>query len=420
MFQRINRFLSSGRSMALLIFIAAAAGVIFGSLVGPWAGNVKVIGDVFIRLVQMSVVLLVMTAVSSAIGKVGGKDAGRMGFHTFKWIIFFTLVSSLVGLALGLIIKPGEGVTLAVSGDVDTNETASASLTDTLLGFVPTNIFESMANGDMVPCIVFAILFGLALGGYTRETGNSNVADLIEGINAVVMRIIGMVMKIAPIGVFCLLADVAGVTGFAVIRPMLAFLGALAIGDLIQFIAYAALTGALCRVNPLLLPGKFAELTMLAATTTSSAICLPTEIRDSVEKFGVSPRVANFTGPINMSMNSVGAVQCYVLAILFMSQSTGVTLTPGQIGLSILLSCLMCMGTIVVPGGMIVTYTFLATSLGLPLESIAILIGIDWFSGIFRTVMNVNVDVMVAMLVANRLGELDREVYAGRAVEVAA
>ena len=399
--------------MALIILIAAIAGIVFGSLAGSWAGNVKFIGDMFIRLVQMSVVLLVMTAVTSAIGKVGGKDAGRMGFHTFKWIITFTLISSFVGLALGVTIRPGMGVPLDSTSTGGIKSPATTSIQETLLGFIPTNIFESMSKGDMVPCIVFAILFGLALGTYTRTSGKSDVADLVDGINTVVMRIVSMVMKVAPIGVFCLLANVAGVTGFSVVKPMLAFLGALAIGDLVQFIAYALLTGAICRVNPLALPGKFAELSLLAATTTSSAICLPTEISDSMTKFGVSSRVANFTGPINMSMNSVGAVQCYVLAIMFMSQSMGVSLTPTQIGMSILLSCLMCMGTIVVPGGMIVTYTFLATSLGLPLESIAILIGIDWFSGIFRTVMNVNVDVMVAMLVANKLGELDRGVYNG-------
>jgi Na+/H+-dicarboxylate symporter len=161
------------------------------------------------------------------------------------------------------------------------------------------------------------------------------------------------------------------------------------------------------------MPKKFAKMSIMALTTTSSAICLPTKMEDSVTKFGVSRRVADFTGPITMSMNSNGAVQCYVLAILFMSQATGVVLGPYQLGMAILLSILMCMGTIVVPGGMVITYTFLATSLGLPLESIAILIGIDWFSGMFRTIMNVDVDVMIAMLVSGKLGELDRDVYNG-------
>lgn len=134
-------------------------------------------------------------------------------------------------------------------------------------------------------------------------------------------------------------------------------------------------------------------------------------MEDEVTKFGISRKVADFTGPITMSMNSCGAAQCYVAAIFFMAQSTGIQMTPYQMGMAILLSCLMCLGTISVPGGSVIVYTFLATSLGLPLESIAVLIGIDWFAGMFRTLMNVDVDVLIGLLVASKLGELDRDVY---------
>lgn len=392
------------------ILIATVGGIVFGSLVGPWAGNLKFIGDIFLRLIQMSVILLVMTAVSAAVGNVDGHGLGKMGFHTFKWIIIFTLCSAFLGLALGKIIQPGAGV--AVTGASALAEPVQmGSIKDTLLGFVSTNIIGSMARGEMVPCIVFAIFFGLAMGTYTRTAGNKNLIELILAVNTTVTNIIKMVMTIAPIGIFCLLANVSGAIGFKVIFPMFKFLGALFIGNTIQFLVYGPLTAALCKVNPVKMPKKFAKMSIMALTTTSSAICLPTKMEDSVTKFGVSRRVADFTGPITMSMNSSGAVQCYVLAILFMSQSTGVELAPYQLGMAILLSCLMCMGTIVVPGGMVITYTFLASSLGLPLESIAILIGIDWFSGMFRTIMNVDIDVLVAMLVSSKLGELDRDVY---------
>jgi Na+/H+-dicarboxylate symporter len=195
---------------------------------------------------------------------------------------------------------------------------------------------------------------------------------------------------------------------------MLKFLGALLIGDIIQFLVYGPMTAAICKVNPLKMLNKFSKMSIMALTTTSSAICLPTKMEDSFTKFGASRRVVDFTGPITMSMNSNGAVQCYVIAILFMSQATGITLDGHQLFMAILLSCLMCMGTIVVPGGMVITYTFLASSLGLPLESVAILIGIDWFSGMLRTIMNVDVDVMIAMLVSEKLGEFDRDVYNGK------
>lgn len=398
-------------SLTTQILIATIGGIVFGSIIGPWASNIKFIGDIFIRLIQMSVVLLVMSAVSAAVGSGNGQDVGKMGLHTFKWIIVFTVISAGVGVLLSILIQPGAGIVLAGSEEITEATVAATSLQDTILGFVSTNIVGSMASSAMVPCIVFALFFGVAMGTYTRETGNQNMVDWVKGFNAIITNIIKAVMHVAPLGIFCLLADVAGSTGFKVIIPMLKFLVVLLIGDTILFLFYGPLTAALCKVNPTKMPQKYAKMSMMAITTTSSAICLPTKMEDAVTKFGVSRKVADFTGPITMSMNSCGAALCYVTAIFFMAQSTGIQLSAYQIGMAILLSCLMCMGTIVVPGGSVIVYTFLASSLGLPLESISILIGIDWFSGMFRTLMNVDVDVMVSMLVASKLGEMDRDVY---------
>jgi len=283
-----------------------------------------------------------------------------------------------------------------------------------ILGFVPTNVISSMAEGAMVPCIVFALFFGIAMGAYTKQSGNRVIVDWVQGLNAVITNIIKTVMNIAPIGIFCLLANAAGSTGLKIIIPMLKFLGLLLIGDAIQFMIFGPLTAALCKVNAAKMPKKFSKMSIMALTTTSGAICLPTKMEDAVTKFGVSRKVADFTGPITMSMNSCGAAQCYVAAIFFMAQATGIEMSVYQMGMAILLSCLMCMGTISVPGGSVIVYTFLASSLGLPLESIGVLIGIDWFAGMFRTLMNVDVDVMVGMLVASKLGELDRDIYNGK------
>ena len=140
-------------SLTTWIIIATIAGIVFGSIVGPWASNLKFIGTIFIRLIQMSVVCLVMTSVAAAIGGIEGKGAGKMGLVTFICIIVFTLISAGLGLALGLIVKPGVGVTIGT--EAAAVEVASASITETLTNFVPTNIFSAMANGDMVPCILF-------------------------------------------------------------------------------------------------------------------------------------------------------------------------------------------------------------------------------------------------------------------------
>ena len=398
-------------SLTTQILIATAGGIVFGTLVGEWASNLKFIGDIFIRLIQMSVVLLVMSAVASAVGGGDGQDVGKMGFHTFKWIIIFTVISAGLGVALSMLLQPGIGVEIASAADVANSSVETGSIQDTILGFVPTNIINSMAEGSMVPCIVFSLFFGVAMGAYAKESGNRNIIEWVQGINGVITNIIKIVMNVAPIGIFCLLANVAGTTGFKVIIPMLKFLLVLLIGDAIQFLLFGPFTAAVTKVNIFKMPKKFAKMSMMAVTTTSGAICLPTKMEDEVTKFGISRKVTDFTGPITMSMNSCGAAQCYVAAIFFMAQSTGIQMTPYQMGMAILLSCLMCLGTISVPGGSVIVYTFLATSLGLPLESIAVLIGIDWFAGMFRTLMNVDVDVMIGLLVASKLGELDRDVY---------
>lgn len=401
-------------SLTTQILIATVGGLVFGAIVGPWASNLKFIGDIFLRLIQMSVVLLVMSAVISAVGGGDGRDVGKMGFHTFKWIIGFTIFSAALGVVLAMLVKPGLGVDLSSAEEIAETTVVSTSLQETLTNFVPTNVIQAMAEGSMVPCIVFALFFGVAMGQYTKNTQNRNVADLVVGVNSIITNIIKIVMNVAPIGIFCLLADVAGKTGFSVIGSMVKFLGILLVGDFIQFLVFGPLTAALCKVNLFKMPKKFAKMSMMAVTTTSGAICLPTKMEDEVEKFGISRKVADFTGPITMSMNSCGAAQCYVVAIFFMAQATGIELSAYQMGMAILLSCLMCLGTISVPGGSVIVYTFLASSLGLSMDSIAILIGIDWFAGMFRTLMNVDVDVMVGMLVASKIGELDRDVYNGK------
>ncbi|WP_295362262.1 dicarboxylate/amino acid:cation symporter [uncultured Pseudoramibacter sp.] len=398
-------------SLTTQILLATVGGLVFGTIVGGWAANIKFIGTIFLRLIQMSVVLLVMTSVAGAVGS-GTKGVGKMALHTFKWIIIFTIFAAGLGVVLSMLIQPGVGVKL--TGTVKATKVQNTSLIDTITNFVPTNVLESMANGDMIPCIVFALFFGAGMMKYKKDTGKTNIEEFLKGVNVIITNIIEFVMKIAPIGIFCLLADVAGSTGLKVVVPMIKFLGLLLIGDLIQFAILAPLTAALTKTNLAKYPKKYSKMSIMALTTTSSAVCLPTKMQDEVEKFGVSRRVADFTGPITMSMNSCGAAQCYVAAIFFMAQSTGVAMTPYQIFMAILLSCLMCMGTISVPGGSIIVYTFLASTMGLSMDSIAILIGIDWFAGMFRTVMNVDVDVMVAMLVSGKLGELDYDVFNGK------
>jgi Na+/H+-dicarboxylate symporter len=287
----------------------------------------------------------------------------------------------------------------------------AVGFSETIENFVSTNIFQSMANGDMIPVIVFSVLFGVALNQQVKQTGSRVVLNNVKEINHIILLIIQLVMKIAPVGIFCLLANVAGTIGLAIMIPMVKYLGILLVGVLLMMLVLTTVTATRCKVNPLVMPKKFVKMSVMALTTTSSAITFPTALEDCVTKFGVKEEIAKFTMSVGMTMGSSGAAMCYVVMLMFMQQSAGIHLSIAKLVIGIGLAVMLTLGTITVPGGSAVVATFLATSVGLPVASIALIIGVDWFAGMFRTFLNVNNDIFVSMLVANSVGEFDRNVY---------
>ncbi|MGW9114443.1 dicarboxylate/amino acid:cation symporter [Microbacterium sp. NPDC055683] len=405
------------RNPALQIGAGAVLGIVFGLIAGEWAGNLKFVGDIFIRLIQMSIVPLVMSSVVVATGSMSGSGAGRLAARTFAWMIGFSIVAAALAWGLSALFQPGAG--MRFDGELDPalqeSATSATGWQETLLGFVSTNVFDAMSTGSMVPIIVFSLLFGAALNAYIAKTGNRLVLEMADQVQQVVLTMIRFVMRLAPIGVFCLLAALAGDVGFAVVTTALSYLGTTLLGVVILLVVFVAVVAARTRLSPWRLPRKLAEQTAIAVTTTSSAVTFPTVLRNTVEKVGVSPRVANFTLSVGLTMGSYGAVLNYMIVVMFLAQAGDIELSIGQIALGMALAILLNMGTITVPGGFPVVAMFLATSLGLPFEAVGLLIAVDWFAGIFRTFLNVNGDTLVAMLVADAEGEIDRDVYEERA-----
>lgn len=404
------------RHMATQILIGAVLGILFGLIVGEWAANLKFIGDIFIRLIQMSIVPLVMASVILATGSMTGSGMGRIVARTFAWMLGFSAVAAVLAWLLSTWIKPGVGLTF--TGEVDPSLEAQVGETvgwqETLVGFVSTNVFDAMASASMVPVIVFSLLFGAALNHYVGATGNRLLLQFLEQVQAVVLIVIRIVMFTAPVGVFALLASLTGDVGFAVVTTALKYLGTTLLGVLIMFALFVLVIWARTGLSPTKLPSHLAEQTVIAVTTTSSAVTFPTVLKNTVEKVGVSQRVANFTLSVGLTMGSYGAVLNYMIVVMFLAQSGEMTLGPGDIILGMGLAILLNMGTITVPGGFPVVATFLATALGLPLEAVGLLIAVDWFTGIFRTFLNVNGDTFVAMLVGKATDEIDPDVYYGR------
>ncbi|WP_006245578.1 dicarboxylate/amino acid:cation symporter [Mycolicibacterium tusciae] len=400
---------------AIQIGIAAIGGIVFGLIVGDWAANLKFIGDLFIRLIQMSIVPLVMASVIVATGSMTGTGTGRIAFRTFKWMIGFSAVAAVLAWLLSSLIQPGAGMVYDLPLESGLEESAQEALgwQDTLRNFVSTNIFDAMATATMVPIIVFSLLFGIALRIQINKTGDDRVLSFIDQIQQIVLTMIRLVMYIAPVGVFCLLASLAGDVGISVVTTALKYLGTTLIGVLILFALFVLVVSVRTGLSPLKLPSKLVEQTVIAITTTSSAVTFPTVLKNTVEKVGVSQKIANFTLSIGLTMGSYGAVLNYTIVVMFLAQTGGIDLSIGQIALGMGLAILLNMGTITVPGGFPVVATFLAASLSLPVEAIGLLIAVDWFTGIMRTFLNVNGDTFVAMLVANADDEIDRDVYNG-------
>ncbi|WP_218823019.1 dicarboxylate/amino acid:cation symporter [Microbacterium sp. Yaish 1] len=405
------------KSPALQIGLAALLGIAFGLVLGDAAAGIAFVGDIFIRLIQMSIVPLVMSSIIFAIGSLRGSGMGRLATRTFAWMLAFAAVAAVVAWIIGSVLQPGAGVDFSGAVDPSLEDAAGEALgwQDTIVGFVSTNIFDAMSGAAMVPIIVFSLLFGAALNVYVTASGNRLVLDFFDQIQQVVLTMIRFVMLIAPIGVFCLLADLAGTVGFGVVIGGLGYLGSTLLGVLVLLILFVAVVWARTRVNIALLPAKLAQQTLIAVTTTSSAVTYPTVLKTAIEKIGVDRTVANFTLSVGLTMGSYGAVLNYVIVVMFLAQSGGVNLDTGTLLLGMGLAILLNMGTITVPGGFPVVATFLATSLGLPFEGVGLLIAVDWFAGVLRTFLNVNGDTFIAMLVADDRKELDRDVYEGRA-----
>jgi len=191
------------KSPSVQIGAAAIGGILFGLLVGEWAANLRFVGDIFIRLIQMSIVPLVMTSVIVATGALSGTGMGKLAFRTFKWMLGFSFVAAVLAWGLSALIQPGAGMTF--DGEVDASLADSAAQAtgwqDTLLEFVSTNIFAAMSAATMVPIIVFSLVFGMALNSYVASTGNRQVLEVIDQIQHIVLTMIRFVMAIAPIGV---------------------------------------------------------------------------------------------------------------------------------------------------------------------------------------------------------------------------
>ena len=374
-------------------------------------GIFYVIGQGFIRLMQMLVVPLVFCSLicgSTAIGD--SKTLGKVGIKTMLFYTVTTALAILIALSVAYLINPGVGLDLSAIQKGEVAVSTEMSLVDTILNIIPKNPVASLASGDMLPIIVFALFVGIMLAKLGEKA--ATVTSFFSQFNEVMMEMTMTIMKMAPVGVFCLIARTFANLGFAAFQPMLKYLGSVMLALVIQcFIVYQILLFVFTRLNPVQFIKKFAPVMGFAFSTATSNATIPMSIETLHKKIGVSKQISSFTIPLGATVNMDGTSIMQGVAVVFIAQAYGIELTMADLATVVMTATLASIGTAGVPSVGLVTLSMVLTSVGLPIEGIALIMGIDRIVDMARTTVNITGDAVCTTIVANQEKLLDREVF---------
>lgn len=375
-------------------------------------GIFYVIGQGFIRLMQMLVVPLVFCSLvcgSMAIGDT--KTLGKVGVKTICFYIATTALAVVIALTVANIIDPGIGLDMDSVEKAEMTTTAEdTDMVETLLNIIPKNPIGAMANGDMLPIILFALFVGIMLA----KLGNKAdvVASFFSQFNDVMMEMTMAIMKVAPIGVFCLIARTFANLGFSAFQPMLKYMGSVVLALVLQcFVVYQVLLFIFTRLNPLKFIKKFLPVMGFAFSTATSNATIPMSIDTLDKKMGVSKRISSFTVPLGATINMDGTSIMQGVAVIFIAQAYGIDLTIGNLATVVLTATLASIGTAGVPSVGLITLAMVLNSVGLPTEGIALIMGIDRILDMIRTAVNITGDAVCTTIVSHQEGALDKKVF---------
>lgn len=375
-------------------------------------GVFYVVGQGFLRLMQMLVVPLVLCSLicgASAIGDT--KTLGKVGVRTVVFYIITTALAVAVALTVARIINPGVGMDLNTLEVAETQiATTQTSMVDTLLDIIPKNPIESLATGNMLQIIVFAIIVGIILAKLGDKT--QIVHNLFQQGNDIMMEMTMMVMSLAPIGVFCLIARTFSGMGFDAFQPLIKYMFAVMLALVIQCLGvYQILLKVFTGLNPIRFIKKFLPVMGFAFSTATSNATIPLSIDTLERKMGVSRRISSFTIPLGATINMDGTSIMQGVAVVFIAQAYGIALTPMDYLTVIATATLASIGTAGVPSVGLVTLSMVLTSVGLPIEGIGFIMGIDRILDMSRTAVNITGDAVCTTIVANQNQALDKEVF---------
>ena len=420
-------------NLTVRILIGMVAGLILGMIVqlsgaeeDGWiqvyliSGLLDAGGQIFIASLKLMVVPLVFVSLVCGAASLGGHgNMGRVGGKTVGLYLLTTGIAITIALLLALVIAPGEG---AADADIMPSEfvpSEAESIKDTLINIFPTNPIAAMAEGNMLQVIVFALLFGVALS--RAGTAGARINAAFDDLNEILMKLITMLISLAPYGVFCLMGVLFTKVGWAEIGKLAAYFFTVVLALAIHgSVVYPSLLALLARLNPLHFLAKMREPLLVAFSTSSSGATLPVTLRTVEKRVGVTNEVAAFAVPLGATINMDGTAIMQGVATVYIAQFYVIDLSMADYLMVILTATLASIGTAGVPGVGLIMLAMVLNQVGLPVEGIGLIIGIDRLLDMLRTSVNVLGDGTVATIVAKSENDLDMAVFddpdAGRVV----
>lgn len=384
------------------ILIGLVLGVIAGLVAGPASAPllqvwVAPIGTFFINLIKMIIVPTVLASLICGAASLGDvKKLGRIGVKVMAFYLLTTAFAVSLGLVLGNLMQPGKGLILPTGAKVAPK--AAPAISEVLVNLIPANPFKAMVNGDMLQIIVFALFIGV---GITMVGARAKpLENFFDGLAEVTYKIIDVIMMLAPIGVFALIMPVVAVNGPKVLLPLASVIAAVYIGCLLHMaVVYSGAVTLLAGMSPVrFFKGIFPAM-LVAFSTCSSAAALPVNMKCTQENLGVSKEIASFCLPLGATVNMDGTALYQGVCALFIAQVYGIELSMGQYITIILTGTLASIGTAGVPGAGLIMLTLVLQSVGLPLEGIALIAGIDRVLDMIRTTVNITGDAAACVVI---------------------
>ena len=390
-------------NLSVQIFASLVLSVIVGLFLGdsavvPVKTWIAPVGTMFINLIKMMIVPVVICSLIVGMTSMGDmKKLGRIGIKTVAFYMVTTAIAIVIGFSVAGVIEPGVGMALPAEAAPKVKE--APSIMQVFVNMIPKNPIESMAKADILPVIVFALFIGAGIISVGGKKGVLLINVFDSGAE-VCYKVIAMIMRLAPIGVFCLLLPVVVQNGPKVLLPLLSVIMAMAVGSIIHaVIVYSGIAAAVGHMSPVKFFRGMAEAMVIAFTTCSSAGTLPVNMKNIQEKLGVKRDIASFILPLGATINMDGTALYMGVCSLFIANVYNIPLTVDQMMLIILTGTLASIGTAGVPGAGLIMLAMVLQSVGLPMEGLALVAGIDRVLDMFRTTLNITGDAAVAVAI---------------------